>query len=692
MFGRRRRTSDSTTGTLDHDSHAYTNELNVLKKFDRSLKDADALQTFVLEDATIYDRAGRTVELFTVGTKGPFTVRGRVLIDGEQKKRAKNPATKSALIETKLCTRYAIGSIDSEVVTYGAWAGGECGWYEIQPPSALYRPIFDHTIEGISIYYGIMMAIEEHQKDTESGKKGKKRGRKASPKELTIETLLFKYAVAVGDGATYDEVVSRCDEHAPFLISHFYEDSPNFDWSPTVFFKWMVGRHRDIHTTVLESRKKKAANAAIKEELPEETESIAPPVASDEPPAQKALSKRRQRSRPDVGVASDDVDTPDVSNTSQVSIRSRSRAKTQAQSRSPPSTSPAVTQAASVEAMDVDAVPLTLPQRPAQNQPSGEQSNIDLILQALEELRPELEPLSKSSLSKVSSKIYYRHSIKHYKGSSEILSYYAQELLERLDEDAWGGSKFWGELQDIAAGPRKQLENISLEQVPSQLTRRKAKTVKAELNEPRDMAALATPPPKRVGRPAGKMSALRLVGSKGSKRRFDSTDGTPDTVSRGSKAAKISHPDDSENDEGMEDDNVDDGASSSIDDDSEIDTNGSPSALKVVVRAENLPTTDAKGPNGTWVCDEEGCGFLVRNAEQDEGRERIQEHIQEAHYEDENRDARIDLAVTEGVKNHLPIDHLLEKIRQMGERVLKKEETTIDEVPVPQPIKRRLIS
>ncbi|KAI8292110.1 hypothetical protein K4K60_010544 [Colletotrichum sp. SAR11_57] len=654
MVGRRRRTSDSTTATVDPEDNVYIDELTVLKKFDPRLEADDAtstIQTFILEDATIHDKHGHPAELFTVRTKGPFTIRGRLKIDQEQSSRAKNPAMRTALIESKNIRRYAIGAFDSEnSVRYGAWAGGGTGWFEIRPPSAEYKPTHDRMIEGVAIYYTIMTAIEEHadaveeyETQTKPGKKGsKKKGRKSPPKALTIQSLLLKYA--------------------------------------------------DIHLEVQKARKMKPQGQPTIEEVPEEMDIVAPADITDEPPAQKAISKRRQRDTPqDTGLNNDDVEAHNSgASGSRRSIRSRSRAKTKTQSRSPPPVVIAAAPSPPPEPMDVDAAlqNMSVSER-SQNQEASERSNVDLILEGLEELRPELEPLSKNSFPKVSSKLYYKYSIKHYLGSAEILKYYARELVERLDQSVWGDSKFWDTLQENAHGPRITLEHVSMENIPGSLIRRKAKTTntRPETNGTGSSAAFATPPPKRAGRPAGKMSALRLVGSKGSKRRFDSTEDTPDTVSRGSKAAKTSHTYDS-------DENSMEAASSSGDSDneSEADTADSPAALKVVVRAEILPTTDAKGPNGTWVCDEEDCGFVVRNPDQDEGRERIQDHIQEAHYKDENRDARIDLAVTEGVKNHLPIDHLLEKIRQMGQKVMDDEELSVDRVSVPQPIKRRLIS
>lgn len=94
MGGRRRRTSDSTTRTLDYDGQTFAEESSVLKTFQQELEDKDPmLQTFILEDATVCDKKGRPVELFTVNTDGPFVVRGRVVIEEAQKSRGQSHFT-----------------------------------------------------------------------------------------------------------------------------------------------------------------------------------------------------------------------------------------------------------------------------------------------------------------------------------------------------------------------------------------------------------------------------------------------------------------------------------------------------------------------------------------------------------------------------------------------------------------------
>lgn len=308
--------------------------------------------------------------------------------------------------------------------------------------------------------------------------------------------------------------------------------------------------------------------------------------------------------------------------------------------------------------MDVDDVPEGTPPQTELVEVAHNRSNVDALLEGIEDIKPEVGPLNAAAFPKVSSKIYYKYKIKAYLGASDILKYYAKELVERLDENEWGGSGFWSTLQEAAQGPRITLEHVKLEQIPDSLVRRKASTTAGPRNrsqafsnhdEAQKAAAITTPPPRRVGRPAGKMSGLRLVGT-GGKRRFDPSDESPESVSR--KAARRSHAFDSEEDDAMND------ASSSDEEGSSLDPMDSPAAVKVVVRAENIPTTIPKGPHGTWVCDEDDCGFVERNPESEEGRGRIHEHMQDVHYHEvEEQVERISLAVAEGGRNHLPIEY-----------------------------------
>lgn len=61
-------------------------------------------------------------------------------------------------------------------------------------------------------------------------------------KATTYSTL--QYAMKVGDGATFDEVVQRCAEHAIFFVCQFGQESLDLiDWKQTPFHRWFTTQH-----------------------------------------------------------------------------------------------------------------------------------------------------------------------------------------------------------------------------------------------------------------------------------------------------------------------------------------------------------------------------------------------------------------------------------------------------------------
>jgi hypothetical protein len=75
--------------------------------------------------------------------------------------------------------------------------------------------------------------------------------------------------------------------------------------------------------------------------------------------------------------------------------------------------------------------------------------------------------------------------------------------------------------------------------------------------------------------------------------------------------------------------------------------------VRVVVRAEKVPTMLPSGPNGTWRCEEEGCGYIVRSAQEQEGKDLIAKHFQDH----EKRVEKLNLALSEGTRGHMPIKY-----------------------------------
>ena len=57
----------------------------------------------------------------------------------------------STYIELEIVTYYAFAEYDDG--TYGFWAAGKAGWFELQSPAGSFRDIYDKMNEAASIFY-----------------------------------------------------------------------------------------------------------------------------------------------------------------------------------------------------------------------------------------------------------------------------------------------------------------------------------------------------------------------------------------------------------------------------------------------------------------------------------------------------------------------------------------------------------
>lgn len=111
---------------------------------------------------------------------------------------------------------------------------------------------------------------------------------------------------------------------------------------------------------------------------------------------------------------------------------------------------------------------------------------------------------------------------------------------------------------------------------------------------------------------------------------------------------------------------------------------------ELVLVEENLPTLEPQGPDGQWICPKSDCGYLIYKADEAEGQESIKEHYAEHTVRTQEQLDRINLVKQES-RPHLPISHLLEKLKRLGEEAMEKEKQEINGRAVPQPIKRERV-
>lgn len=296
------------------------------------------------------------------------------------------------------------------------------------------------------------------------------------------------------------------------------------------------------------------------------------------------------------------------------------------------------------------------PETPQSGSISDTSSPIDLLLDVLEEVASTREIMKKGIKAKtVHTQIYLKCRVPNYGAPPEILAYFSKDLLSRLGHE-WKGTEFYGWLREVSSKPLR-LENITANQMPTSVRRRvKAapRALKGADAVPRRDSDDGSQPPDRA-RKSGKGAGLRPS----QKRPAGEMDLDAESGGRRGRVGKyvkyfqpINIGEEDEDEEMEEASNAD-----SIIEEVGEDNDGSSiplpkNAVPVVVYAEKIPGMSPTGPNGTWQCDQEGCGYVVRAADNQAGQERIMQHF----LEHEHQKEKVDLALKES-RGHMPIKY-----------------------------------
>ncbi|KAK3308042.1 uncharacterized protein B0T15DRAFT_508558 [Chaetomium strumarium] len=678
MAGRpRRRRSSSAPSVENGQSHIrYSKESSMLRKAPQDVP-VDEIPSYVLTDASIYQKDGKSLaNPLLINVQGPVMVRG-FLEEVEEKWHPYlvRSSVKSGYIEIPHSEEYSIS--DGPLAF---WVTGASGFFEIRP-SRIYQPMYDQMIEAITLYYSALEVYDEYEK--QCGQKKKRNW----PSPPTLDDIFLRYAVRAGDGILRDEVEPLCHKWAEFMIAHFPKEV-DLDWELTYFAKWLRDAHPDIEKKIHD-----IAKGIIPPQPPPETQN------SDESRAlhkrgsttvKRGVEKRDSRSPPPK------ISIPRKAKTSETPIPLPEKYRQHVQATSVKSSSAPIETSRS-----------TPTETPAAG--GDADSPVDRLLGALQEICEETD-IKKITQSKLHSMLYFKCRIPQYNVAKDVTSFYAKELLLRLSPE-WKGTPWYEWLKDAATQPWVPGE-LTAEMVPSMTIRRTkmkkqqpdpsnrpAAELPASLNikartrsgiqeesegetDDEDVTALQALPPMRSRR-SGKAAGLRLVTS-GKKRPHSDMDELVVQSRRGRKSAKTIHR------ERVDDDVQEDASDDEVAGDEDLDVGSSlpppEGAVRLVVHAERLPSTNPTGPDGTWTCDQEGCTYVVRSADDEDGQQLIQEHFREH----EAQAAKINLALKES-RGHMPINHLLDKIQAIGRAALKKKRGTLNGKPVPAPVKRRLL-
>lgn len=667
MTGRTRRGSTSSVETVKNDTSVqWCQEASVLRSVPKT-EPSDGWPIFQLRDAIVLNRDNTTIEnALHIVPNGPFIVRGYLHFTADEKRfvlvRGRSPIP----IEIRHCLLYSVG--ETEDGSPQIWVSGRAGWFEISPCSR-YQATYDTMCQATTLYYNIMDTIEEMNEKPQRSKKSK------SPSQKDVLASIFhKYAASVGDGSTFDDVVDRCNKHAIFLISQFMQDEGGLQWKSTVFYRWMK-----LHNGPLFEKIDKA-----KKNPRQRTRS---PSFIEPPPRVSTSLSRTSLSRKSESIEEIEESASNAPNT-RLKHRSTSAAAPQTVIPMHPRRS------------EHPATPPPL--SPAPVATDGD-SPFQTVLTALEKSFGSISPGKTGvKVSQLLNKLYFTYKFPTYRDSTsgshkrpveEVLHYNATALLEAIDHEKYKN----GEVYDwLVVLSKTAFVPVALraDAIPYRIILREPRPFqhrKPEMRLEPAQEVTRTPSPatprmgKRPGRPVGSKSSLRPVQS--TNKRSRALDG--DDTDTESAAKRLNFSSDQDGDETMGDAKSEEldsilqinDSSDASSENEDIDDETKP--VKLGILAEKLPDPMPTGYQGTWVCDQPDCDFIARGGGEDELDDRISAHLQEH----EQLVDRMQLAVAES-RGLLPINHLLEKLKQIGEGANEPIDT--QGILAPRPIKRHL--
>ncbi|KAI1853635.1 hypothetical protein JX266_001619 [Neoarthrinium moseri] len=697
----RRAASNSTVATVDEQALTYYKETQVIRPAPANVHPND-WPLFLLTEAAVYNRHGQLANLLEADLEGPFMIRGLLAVESDQSKLLMRGHTRSRLvwIEMPRVYSYSFG-LKEETGMPVLWAQGECCHLEIVP-SERYEPIASTMFQGIVMHYAILdLYLEQVELLKAARPKAKKRKldvQDVQDAQLPIRDILYGYAAAVGDGSTEEEVTQRCKDQARFLLAQFPKG--------TGFHAWLGKQFPDIVQRLGKKPDPSAEVTFAEPALPE-----ADPTRQKSSSAERRDAKGKGKAVPSTrGTSNAQSDRTEASSDDQRGSRARS-AKSR-QKSVPKSVKDESPDQVDIDMQDFARKPVALPARvkngaQSLDTPAEPQSALSAVIDVLNDEREKaLDAFNTGAKQKKHpdsiphtawlTKLYLAMSISNYAAKAEIMQYHAGGLAQRLGPE-WKDSELykWAKKN---ANIKPRYEHITEEQILK--IRRRQRMPDASSRDGKSTAASTSQTPEtsgkqpRRGRPSGKAAVLRPSLGGSSKRLRDDDDNDEDilametdTFPRKKSARTSQYFADG-------DDDVDSDAVTSLDDDDDEDSGDKEPLARLVVHAEPLPSITPKGPNHTWSCEEPDCEYVVRGANDQDGQELIrrhyEEHEKEASDEAKERElSQVNLAMQES-GGHLPINHLLDKIRKA---TYKKpaDQVELNGRVVPQPIKRSLL-
>lgn len=506
---------------------------------------------------------------------------------------------------------------------------------------------------------------------------------------LDIKETLFEYAVALGDGTTYDETVDKCVRLGPMLLAHCRR-ATDMDWTKSSFYKWLEKEMRGRERLARSSSRGDSA-------MPPGQQTTAAVSAVSTPGAVQSIT---QASEPHITLRSRSQSQTPAAVPQQLPFRvppdpaEATGADTPALS-SPhegPSPSIAADTATEIPSLPIaNAVPLSSSTAVSAHLRT---SVFDTYLKIIERLGETYGDPSRIAVTRLHSLLFSKYRVRSYSTVKNLSAFFSHELASKLS-DAWRGSPYEKWLLSAEVRASAPISDSFLRDLPDQLL------PGVPLLHVSDTTASAEPT-SRSNSPqtAGKRAVLR-PSTISRKRRLDSPDngadgeietgpksasqeGTPQPNDRPRKVARNSQDGgvDSEIEPQSMQVDIDNSTSSedsSIDNDLESDAERKEETILAIRIEPLLVSTKPTGPNHTWTCPEPGCSFIVRGGLEASGSDeddsekdatydtntRISAHL---HGHEQKTLSCVDLAISEGTRGRVSVDHLLDKIRTLADK------------------------
>ncbi|KAG6010765.1 hypothetical protein E4U21_004153 [Claviceps maximensis] len=658
MTGRSRRASTSSVESERESDIRWRQESSVVRTVSKD-QTPDDWPIFELANAVVLDKDGQSMEnALLVGKRGPFIVRGHLIIDDpSQKSHLIMRVRASTPLEIRRSMLYSIG--ESEDGRPLIWVSGQGGWYEIDPCRA-YKPMYNKMCEATTMYYALLDIY------TEQPPKKHKKGKTPTIME-ELGPVFHKYAVRIGDGSTFEEVIARAREHSFFFLNKLSQNDTSLDWSTTAFYKWIFTEFADQREDILPV-------------LTSDSSSQQQPYPSDavKAQAQSTIINNNNNNNGSSRMASADSHVQGLRGGRTTKARSSTPkiVDKPAPSVRPPAQPPLSHTAASSNTHVI--MPLHEPTIGDEAPDSPLQSALAVMSWCFDESASGRNGMT---LSTTLTRLYFGFSFPNFRdgrvGSykqpvQEYIHYYSKALLPLLDEK-YQQHEIYSQLHRLA-NTELRLMCYKPSDFPVVITTRNSQPRKgAAAHAPstpiqtfnvknRHDSTSDSPRPmgKRPTRTPGK-SSLQPIGRAPKKRLRDEFENVnnPDSKSAAGHMKKSHYFDNGDlvdQDTDMEDiQPVDSGDEIDVDDVIDLSTQEGYGLepIKLVIRAEKIPESSPRGPDDTWTCDQEGCDYIVRGSSEEDCHERIQQHFRDH----EQQLTRVNLAMTEGARGHMPIKY-----------------------------------